>query len=191
MSKRALVLAGLTLAASLGGCDWGDWFPFERTARTLFNGWDMWDTAAVSPHQVPMPAVPPGTVPFGGLQGYTQARAELERMGAAARRAKAALAYRRYCHHCHGANGDGRIIVGESFTPAPPDLRAPDVQQLADDDLHGIVMEGGGKMIPLRGTLTPLEAQLAISHMRTLASAPSRPFLPPRDEAPINDAPAR
>ena len=168
---------------ALAGCDKGDWFPFERTARELFNGWDMWDTAAVSPHKTPMPPSPAGVVPVGGrLQTYDRAAAELARLDLAARRARGQLAYRRYCHHCHGPAGDGRSIVGESFAPSIPDLRA--VTQ-TDRELFDVIMGGGGNMLPLASTLSALEAVLTISHVRALAGAPSRPVYAPKDTAPV------
>lgn len=106
-------------------------------------------------------------------------------MGSQPRARRAAETYRRYCHHCHGQNGDGRIIVGESFSPALPDLRAPASQSRPEGQLYRQVMRGGRIMIPLDDTLTPLDALLALEHVRTLAQAPSRPFFAPRSEEPI------
>jgi mono/diheme cytochrome c family protein len=126
-----------------------------------------------------------GTVPVGGVSGYGEARAQLDGLAPAQVRKRAALAYRRYCHHCHGSNGDGRIIVGESFGSELPDLRSEEIQQQDDQDLYNTVMDGGGNMLSLRGTLTPLEALQTVRHLRTLAGAPSRPFYPPKDTVPL------
>jgi len=183
MRRRIALLTALA-PALLAGCD-GDYFPFERTARELFNGWDMWDDDSVGPHQEPMPRVPAGAVrvdaPRRTLAAAEQQRAALT---VAERRRQGALAYRRYCHHCHGPNGDGRIIVGESFNPALPDLREVLVDR-EDSELGETILGGTGKMVALDDTLTPLEALLAIEHARSLRSAPSRPFFPPRSTAPI------
>jgi mono/diheme cytochrome c family protein len=184
--RKVAIAAAVVGAALLPAAlyDWGDWFPFERTARALFNGWDMWSTAAVRPFQKPMPQVPSGAVPFGGTPGFAEAETELGRLAPAERARLAALSYRRYCHHCHGLNGDGRIIVGESFDPRVPDLRAPAVQARTDQDLFEPVRHGGKVMIPLADTLTPLETLLAVRHVRELAAAPSRPFLPAQSTRP-------
>jgi mono/diheme cytochrome c family protein len=181
------------VAVALGGAallpvvlyDEGDWFPFERTLRVLFNGWDMWETAAVQPHEAPMPAVPSGTVPFGGRPGLREAQAELAAMGLPARTARADLAYRRFCQHCHGPNGDGRIIVGESFDPRLPDLRSPAVQMQSDAQLYERVRHGGKVMIPLEDTVTPPDTLLAITKVRTLAGAPSHPSFEARSTRPL------
>ena len=49
----------------------------------------------------------------------------------------------RYCHHCHGQNGDGRIIVGESLETKPADLRSFKVQAQTDEALFDHLQEGG------------------------------------------------
>ena len=185
VSKARLMLLACAAALALVACDRGDWFPFERTFRALFNGWDMWSTAAVSPHGQPMPPVPEGAVPVGGLRRYEAARAGLDALPAAEKAAGGALAWRRYCHHCHGPNGDARIIVGESFSPAIPDLRLPAAQGRTDREIYDQVQRGGAVMIPLDDTVTPLETLLAIRHLRSLASAPSKPFFPPQSAVPI------
>lgn len=182
--ERRTGLALAWMALGCVACDRGDWAPVERTARTAFNGWDMWSTAAVSPYKTPMPLTPEGTVPFGGNQTFEQVFAEIRSMESSARGERARVAYRRYCHHCHGPSGDGRIIVGESFAPRIPDLRRSAVQTATDRDLLERVMHGSQVMIPLEGTLTPQEALLAIGHVRTLGGAPSEPFFAPRDTVP-------
>jgi mono/diheme cytochrome c family protein len=166
------------------GCDKGDWFPPERTAREVLNGWDMWDTAAVMPYRMPMVAVPAGSLPIDHQDNFAAGQAELHQLSAQQRRDRGALAYRRYCHHCHGPNGDSRIIVGESFAPAVPDLRSNRAQALDDRAIYNQLMRGSQNMIPLDDTLTPLEAMLTIAHMRTLAGAGSRPFFPPASTKP-------
>jgi hypothetical protein len=196
LPRTAVLLA---LAAS--GCGRVDWFPPERWMRAAFNGWDMWAGTAVRPYETPMPAVPEGTVPFQGTASavngfgtYEQALAVFEalptgrdRWGdlAETRALLGAQAYARYCDHCHGPNGDGRVIVGESFSPRLPDLRNPVVQQKDDATLWARVRTGGGNMIPLADTLTPLDTLLAVHHVRSLAGAPSVPFIAPKDVEPL------
>jgi|SRR3989339_419064 len=187
--RRKGFLLGLLIFAS---CDKGDWFPFERNLRELFGGWDMWDTVSVSPHQVSptskrLLTPPEGAVPvqLNQEQLFEKAKVSIQKKTSAERDVQAKEAYRRYCHHCHGANGDARIIVGESFDVLMRDLRLAAVQELADEDLFSIIMDGSGKMIPLRDTLTPENALLSILRMRQLKNAPSKPFLSPKDTAPL------
>ena len=166
------------------GCDRGDWFPPERTLREVLNGWDMWDTAAVMPYRTVLPAAPAGSLAIDHQDTFAAGQVELDKLAPQQRRDRAALAYRRFCHHCHGPNGDARIIVGESFTPALPDLRITHAQSLDDRAIFNQLMHGSRNMIPLDDTVTPLEALLTISHMRTLAGAGSRPFFPPASTNP-------
>jgi len=191
----------LLLALALPGCGRVDWFPPERWMRAAFNGWDMWATEAVRPYETPMPPVPEGTVPFGGtadaangfgsweqaLALFEALPADHERWGdlAATRDVLGTQAYARHCDHCHGPNGDGRVIVGESFSPRIPDLGAPAVQEKDDATLWARVRAGGGNMIPLADTLTPLDTLLAIHHVRSLAGAPGVPFFAPKDTEPL------
>lgn len=178
-----LFLLGILMMA---GCSKGDYLgPAERMARTLGNGWDMWSTASVQPYEMPMPDTVPGTVPITGKPGYAEARAQLQQMTQAEQTTRAALVYRRYCYHCHGANGDGRIIVGESFGKQLPDLRSPAVQAKSDEQLYQGVANGSLVMIPLRNTVAPVEILLSIGHVRTLAGAPSHPYFPPQSTEPI------
>jgi hypothetical protein len=182
----AAVAVAVAVTVALCSCDKGDGFgPVERTARALLNGWDMWQTEAVKPYQPPLLPVPAGTVQLGGVQGYEWGYRELLRLPEKQRQERARLAYRRYCHHCHGPHGDGRIIVGESLAPASPDLRLPPIQSKSDKELFERVARGGGTMIPLNTTMTPLEILSAISHVRGLIKAPSTPFFQPRSLEPI------
>ena len=94
-------------------------------------------------------------------------------------------AYDRYCRHCHGDNGDGRIIVGESLNPAPRDLRSAAVQGRSEAALFDSVANGTQFMIPLARSLDPVEIVLALRHVKTLANAPSRPFYTPKYTRPL------
>jgi hypothetical protein len=95
------------------------------------------------------------------------------------------LTYRRYCHHCHGKNGDGRTIVGESLDIAPTDLRHVDVQSRDTSALFAHLRSGGELMVPLAQTMSPAEMLLSIEHLRTLRDRPSEPFFEPAYTEPI------
>jgi hypothetical protein len=186
MTRRSVILAAAAAALLAASCDRGDYLgPMERTLRTILGGWDMWSTDAVRPYERPMPAVPDGSVPMTGRKGYDDALRELKTHDEETMMQKAALVYGRFCHHCHGASGDGRTIVGESFSPALPDLGSPGLQTRSDKDIFEQIAAGSARMIPLADTLTPLDILLAIRHVRTLAGAPSVPYFTPKYTEPI------
>lgn len=183
MIKRPFILfVILALTACEKGYEDG---PFERGARALLNGWDMWDGEAVRPYEEPMPATPEGVVPINNQFSYQRGLSDLESVPKEKRAEKGALTYRRYCHHCHGPNGDGRIIVGESHEFKPTDLRKPKVQSKTDEALFKHLQEGGELMLPLAATLSPLEMLFVIGHIRTLKNNPSTPYYKPRFTEPI------
>jgi mono/diheme cytochrome c family protein len=184
--SRLVFLLSLGLVPLSLACDKGDYFPPERALRAAFNGWDMWDTDAVSPYKAPMPAKPEGVVPVDyDKDPFATARSKVDAMTPEARKAARTLAYTRYCSHCHGANGDNRTIVGESFTPRLPDLRLPETQGKDDRVFFHQIMHGSENMVPLDDTVTPVEAVLAIDHVRTLAGSPSHPLFSRKSTKPI------
>ena len=183
-------LLGLALVAvslPLSACDKGDQLGgVERAARAAFNGWDMWETSAVRPYENPMPQPPAGAVPTTGRMNYTRAAARADERSRGHEEASAAAAYRSYCHHCHGINGDGRIIVGESLNPAPRDLRSPMVQRQDEAALFDSVAYGTPYMIPLARNIDPVAIVLAIRHIKErLGGAPSRPYFTPKYTRPL------
>lgn len=180
-------LVTLSLAAVLPwGCERGDWLgPVERGARALFNGWDMWSTEASSPYEGPMPAGVPGTVPAGGRPTLAATREALSRVPKITRIHRGALTYRRYCYHCHGPNGAGRIIVGESLDVAPTDLRSQKVLEMGYAKIWALLHQGGKAMPPLSSTMSPEEMALAIEHLEVLRKRTSRPAFPPRNTKPL------
>jgi mono/diheme cytochrome c family protein len=185
LPKGAVGILFLTLLL-LSACEKGyEDGPFERGARAALNGWDMWDQDAVRPYQDPMPATPEGAVPTEDRFSFAKGQKDLKPVPADKRAAKGALTYRRYCHHCHGPNGDGRIIVGESHEFKPADLRRDKVQAKSDEALFKHLQEGGELMLPLAATLSPVEMLLVIGHIRTLEDNPSRPYYNPQFTEPI------
>ncbi len=155
---RLFPMGVLAVIVSIGvaGCrledgDWGG--PTERGLRAAFNGWDMWNTETVRPYEDPMPPRVEGTVPVSDEFSIEKGVADFKALPLHERKERAALTYRRYCHHCHGPNGDGRIIVGESHEMKPADLRAPRIQRKSTDELFRHLKEGGELMLPLAATV--------------------------------------
>jgi predicted CXXCH cytochrome family protein len=46
------------------------------------------------------------------------------------------------CAVCHGTDGSGVTQVGRNLYPKPPDLRAPQTQELTDGQIHYIIQKG-------------------------------------------------
>jgi len=46
------------------------------------------------------------------------------------------------CAMCHGTDGSGVTQVGRNLYPKPPDLRAPQTQNLTDGEIHYIIQNG-------------------------------------------------
>jgi cytochrome c553 len=145
----------------------------------------MWETDAVQPHEKPMPLPVHGTHPVNGAPGFEEAKLQLAEMKPALREQRADLVYRRFCHHCHGPNGDGRSIVGESFGVKPPDLRSPEIQARSERYLFDHLSYGSDVLIPLAPIMTPVDRLLAIERMRALAGAPSVPLYERRNVEPL------
>jgi len=185
-TSSKIALASLVAALLLLGCEDGDWLgPVERGLRGGVNGWDMWATDSVRPYEEPLPPAVPGTVPTVRWDTFEAGVAEVEAIRKDELRVRAATAYRRFCHHCHGPNGDGRIIVGESLELKPADLRGDKVHKLTDRQIFEHVRSGGQLMLPLAQTMSPRDILLAVGHVRTLRAAESRPHFEPQYTKPI------
>lgn len=62
------------------------------------------------------------------------------------------LAYRRYCHQCHGANLDGDATVGPSLPYAQLNLLLPRVAAMSDGEIFSAIWEGTKPKPPPEGT---------------------------------------
>jgi predicted CXXCH cytochrome family protein len=47
-----------------------------------------------------------------------------------------------HCAGCHGKDGDGQTGIARNLYPKPPDLRAPETQNLTDGEIHYIIANG-------------------------------------------------
>jgi cytochrome c5 len=184
-SEKIAVLF-VTAALLASGCEDGDWLgPVERGLRGAVNGWDMWATDSVRPYEDPMPPTVEGTVPVEQRFSFAAGAREVAAIPAEQRKERGSLTYRRYCHHCHGANGDGRTIVGESLDVVPADLRQAAIQSRDVHALYAHLQSGGKLMVPLAQTMSPAEMLLSIEHLHTLRNRPSEPFFEPAFTEPI------
>ncbi|MBI5499078.1 MAG: cytochrome c [Deltaproteobacteria bacterium] len=147
------------LAAVAAGCD-------ER----------MRDQPSLMPHDKPLLSMPAGVVPVSGGEpaASVEEAAALENPVANVPEEleRGALAYRRFCGHCHGASGRGWTVVGASLDPAPTDLSLA-VPARTDGELFGIITFGA-KTSPALGPFIDVNDRWRIVRwLRVLPTASS------------------
>lgn len=171
--KRIAVLA--VLVTMVLGAGYGVLTAYDY----LFRFGRMWETPVVRPHETPLLAAPPGTVPFGGGEAQWREAGE-EALVPPADFSTAALAglgdtaYQRYCTPCHGKNHDGAGTVGQSFSPLPADLRSPKVQQMTPGRIFKEISYGfpGGRQPALATTIDAHERWAIVAYLRSLGPRP-------------------
>ncbi len=183
-----LLVVGLVMVRLLFGEGLG---PVERSVRALLGAWDMWQTPMVRPYEKPLARTPEGSLTIDWAERtYEKARERVNAMPEPVRRKEGALAYRRYCFHCHGPAGANRTIVGESFPFPLPDLRSKRIQGMDDKTLFEAITNGTKRSPALGSTTTPDERVLVIDYIRTLPGKKPVPFFPPRWVRPTQEPPA-
>ncbi len=70
------------------------------------------------------------------------------------------------CSVCHGATGDGNEAIGKAYGVKMPVLGSKEVQSLDDAALKKIIVEGKGKMQPVK--LSDEEIDDVIAFVRSL-----------------------
>ncbi len=88
-------------------------------------------------------------------------------------RARGAIAFNRYCSHCHGPGGEGDGLVATRF-PRPPSLLAPHAKQLADGQLFHIITFGQGLMPAHGAQVQPDDRWKLVVHLRALQTGAAR-----------------
>ena len=136
----------------------------------------MWQTPAVRPHEEPILAMEPGTVPVGG--GEIRLRmlpaealaSPLQNATADAVIGKGKTMYARYCQQCHGINHDGMGTVGQSFAPLPGDLRSAKIQALSEGMMFKEISYGvpGGRQPELASTISELDRWRIVAYVKSL-----------------------
>ncbi len=155
MKLRRLIILG---AACVGVA------VFAWTFYLILSSPYMVEQPHVRAFQAPMPLPPEGTVavdasPLVPAEGFPPDTAES--------RSRGGVYYQYYCLFCHGANGDGRGPVAESYLPPPPDLRTPKVQSLSDADLLRAMLLGPGHEPVLAYTVRPAHRGYLVLYVRT------------------------
>ncbi|RTZ99402.1 MAG: hypothetical protein DSY90_01345 [Deltaproteobacteria bacterium] len=135
----------------------------------------MWETPAIRPHEVPIPVMTSGIVPFaGGDAIHAAMRAEdlqspLD-LTASENIDSGKKSYFTYCAQCHGKNHDGNGTVGQSFSPLPADLRSSKVQEQYEGRLFKGISFGipNGRQPPLATTINPTDRWRIVAYVKSL-----------------------
>ncbi|MCY2928973.1 MAG: cytochrome C [Planctomycetota bacterium] len=129
--RKALILLALTFG--LGGAG--------VYAYLLFTGPRMIDQPSLQAFNAVAPPPPQGAVPVGASATRPAPAAAAP---TAENLARGRIYYAYYCLPCHGALGAGDGPVGQSYTPAPADLRSPRLRSLSDSDYLRASLTGVG-----------------------------------------------
>ncbi len=76
--------------------------------------------------------------------------------------------YTKKCASCHGAAGEGKDSVAKLFKVELKPLTSKEVQAMSDADLKKVVLEGTGKMKPIKD-VDAKGADDIVAYLRTLA----------------------
>ena len=136
----------------------------------------MWETKAVRPHEIPIPVMEKGVVPFEKSEMLYRTTAGRDLKSPMDLKdpkviAKGKQAYINFCIHCHGIYHDGNGTVGQSFVPLPGDLRETRVQStLSPGKLFHEISYGipGGRQPPLASTVSIADRWRVIAYVKSL-----------------------
>ena len=136
-------------------------------------------------YRAAMPLPPEGSVPIADARPSLPTTAQATTMKVLSQTlaatpetiARGKVYYGYYCLACHGATGDGRGPVGESFVPAPGDLRSPRIRAMSDGQLlramltgdgHRPILAATGKEAVLEYTVLPEHREYLVLYVRSL-----------------------
>jgi hypothetical protein len=88
-------------------------------------------------------------------------------------RERGRIYYDYYCVFCHGREGAGNGPVGESYTPAPADLRSRRIAGYKDGELLRAMLLGIGHEPVLERVVPPKHRWYLVLHARSLKGAPT------------------
>jgi mono/diheme cytochrome c family protein len=75
--------------------------------------------------------------------------------------------YDRACKSCHGADGKANPAITKAMKVEITDLKSPDVQSMSDADLKKIIVDGKGKMRPVK-TVTGKQLDDVVAYVKSL-----------------------
>lgn len=138
--KKALIAAAILLPILIIG---------SLFSYVLYQGPRMKEQAHLRAFQAPAPLPPPGTVTVQPPPNLLPEAAEAAGLknplsGTPEDLERGKVYYQYYCLFCHGEGGGGNGPVGESYMPAPADLRTPRVRGYGDGQLLRAMLTGVG-----------------------------------------------
>ncbi|HKW88097.1 MAG TPA: cytochrome c [Candidatus Acidoferrales bacterium] len=77
-------------------------------------------------------------------------------------------AFMKHCATCHAADGNGKEAVAKLLKVTFPPLGSKEVQALTDTDMHSVILNGNGKMKPVKD-LDRADIANVIAYVRSLA----------------------
>ena len=77
-------------------------------------------------------------------------------------------AFSKKCASCHGLNGEGKDSIAKMMKIEMRHLGSKEVQAKSDADFKKIILEGGGKMKPVKD-IDAKTADDIVSYLRTLS----------------------
>ncbi|WP_243438485.1 c-type cytochrome [Fundidesulfovibrio soli] len=135
----------------------------------LMTGPDMAVQQALQSYDARMPDLPQGSVPANSGLFFPS-----ERQGGKAvlpNHARGKFAYDAYCVFCHGILGDGEGPVGQSYVPAPGDLRTDRIRGMDDQALLKAMLTGAGHDPVLHRVVPPDDRPSLLLYVRSLIQA--------------------
>ena len=127
-----------------------------------------------------MPVTPPGAVAVEenpwDVPTQAAAQARVNPLAPATPQTLSAgrIYYEYYCLPCHGTNGDGHGPVGESYVPAPTDLRAPRLANYSDGQLLRAMLTGTGHSPVLQRVVHPQHRWPLAAYVKSLSEEKKR-----------------
>lgn len=169
------ILSVLAIITTLGLTIYGVLTFYDETMQVG----RMWETPAVRPHEQPIPVMAKGSVPFSNGESFYQT-ADPDTLQPAVDLnetqiiAQGQQGYQYFCIQCHGVNYDGYGTVGQSFAPAPGDLRSARVQNLAVGRLFHEISYGipNGRQPALATTVSVEDRWRIIGYVKSLGVRP-------------------
>ena len=76
-------------------------------------------------------------------------------------------AYDKSCKSCHGADGTPNPAIAKMMKVEMKDLKSHEVQEISDAELKKIIIEGKGKMKPVK-TVSAGDADNVVAYVRSL-----------------------
>lgn len=132
----------------------------------IMTGPDMKVQQSLTSYDARMPVVSRKSVPVASGLFFPSERQDGKAAMPNMKRGK--FAYDAYCVFCHGEKGDGEGPVGQSFDPAPGDMRTDKVRAMDDQALLRAMLTGNGHDPVLRRVVPPDDRPSLALYVRAL-----------------------